>query len=76
MVYRIIILPVVLYECETWSLPRREEHKLRVFENRFLRGMLSSTGMDLIGGLIKSQNEFHDFYSPNIIRILKSRGML
>jgi hypothetical protein len=31
------ILPVVLYECETWSLTLREEHRLRVFENRMLR---------------------------------------
>ena len=33
-VYRSIILPVVLYGCETWSLTLREEHRLRVFENR------------------------------------------
>jgi hypothetical protein len=32
-----IILPVVLYGCETWSLTLREEHKLKVFENRVLR---------------------------------------
>jgi hypothetical protein len=36
-VYKTIILPVVLYGCETWSLTVREEHKLRVFENRVLR---------------------------------------
>jgi len=36
-VYRIIILPVVLYGCETWSLTSREERRLRVFENRVLR---------------------------------------
>jgi hypothetical protein len=36
-IYRNIILPVVLYECETWSLALREERKLRVFENRVLR---------------------------------------
>jgi hypothetical protein len=35
--YKIIILPVVLYWCETWSLTLREEHKLRVFENKVLR---------------------------------------
>ena len=35
--YRIIILPVVLYGCETWSLTLREERRLRVFENRVLR---------------------------------------
>jgi len=36
-VYRDIILPVVLYGCETWSLTVREERRLRVFENRVLR---------------------------------------
>jgi hypothetical protein len=37
MIYRTIILPVVLYGCETWSLTMGEEHRLRVFENRVLR---------------------------------------
>jgi hypothetical protein len=36
-IYKTIILPVVIYACETWSLTVREEHKLRVFENRVLR---------------------------------------
>jgi hypothetical protein len=36
-IYKTIILPVVLYGCETWSLTLREEHRLRVFENRDLR---------------------------------------
>jgi len=36
-IYRTIILPVVLYECETWSLTLKEEHRLRVYENRVLR---------------------------------------
>jgi hypothetical protein len=36
-IYRTIILPVVLYGCETWSLTLREECRLRVFENRVLR---------------------------------------
>jgi hypothetical protein len=35
--YRTIMLPVVLYGCETWSLKMREESRLRVFENRVLR---------------------------------------
>jgi hypothetical protein len=35
-IYKTIILPVVLYGCETWSLTLREEHRLRVFENRVL----------------------------------------
>jgi len=36
-IYRTLILPVVMYGCETWSLILREEHRLRVFENRVLR---------------------------------------
>jgi hypothetical protein len=36
-IYRTVILPVVLYGCETWSLTLKEEHKLRVIENRVLR---------------------------------------
>ena len=36
-IYRTIILPVVLYGCETWSVTLREERRLRVFENRVLR---------------------------------------
>jgi hypothetical protein len=36
-VYKTIILPFVLYGCETWSLTLREEHRLRMFENRVLR---------------------------------------
>jgi hypothetical protein len=36
-IYKIIILPVVLYGCKTWSLTLREEHRLRVSENRVLR---------------------------------------
>jgi hypothetical protein len=36
-IYQIVILPVVLYGCETWSLTLREEHRLRIFENRVLR---------------------------------------
>jgi hypothetical protein len=36
-IYKTIILPLVLYGCETWSLTLSEEHRLRVFENRVLR---------------------------------------
>jgi hypothetical protein len=36
-IYKTIILPVVLYGCETWSLTLREEQRLRLFENRVLR---------------------------------------
>jgi hypothetical protein len=39
-IYKTVILPVVLYGCETWSLTLREEHRLRVFENRVVRRIL------------------------------------
>jgi hypothetical protein len=43
-IYRNIILPIVLYECETWSLTLREERKLRVFENMVLRRIFGPRG--------------------------------
>jgi hypothetical protein len=67
-----IILPVVLYGCETWSLTVREEHKLRVL------GRIFGTKRDRVtGGWRKLYNkELHNFYpSPSIIRIIKSRRM-
>jgi hypothetical protein len=55
--YNIIILPVVLYGCETWSLTLREEHRLRVFENRMLRRSFGPKGDEVIGGWGKLHNE-------------------
>jgi hypothetical protein len=48
-IYRTIILPVVLYGCETWSLTLREEHRLKVFENRVLRKILGPKKNEEIG---------------------------
>jgi hypothetical protein len=48
-IYKTIILPVVLYGCETFSLTLREEHRLRVFENRVLRRMLGPKRDDVTG---------------------------
>jgi len=45
--YRTIILPVVLYGCETWSLTVREEHRLKVFENRVLRSIFGPKREDV-----------------------------
>jgi hypothetical protein len=72
-----IILPVVLYGCETWSLTLREEHRLRVFENRVLRGIFGPKRDEVMGELRKLRNEeLHDLYSsPSTIRIIKSRRM-
>jgi hypothetical protein len=73
----VIILPVVLYECEAWSLTVREEHKLRVFQNRLLRRIFGPKRDGVMRGWRKLHNEeLHNLYSsPSIIRIIKSRRM-
>jgi len=48
-IYRTIILSVVLYGCETWSLTLREERRLRVFENRVLRRIFGPNMDELTG---------------------------
>ena len=48
-IYRTIILPAVLYGCETWSLTLREERRLRVFENRVLRRVFGPKGDEVTG---------------------------
>ena len=52
-IYRIIILPVVLYGCETWSLTLREERRLRVYENRVLRRVFGPKKDEVTGGMEK-----------------------
>jgi hypothetical protein len=76
-IYKTIILPVVLYGCETWSLTRREEHRLRVFENRVLRRIFGRKWDEVTGEWRKLHNgELHNLYSsPDIIRQIKSRRM-
>jgi hypothetical protein len=54
--YKTIILSVVLYGCETWSLTLREEHKLRVFENRVLRRIFGRKRDELMAGWRKLHN--------------------
>jgi hypothetical protein len=68
---------VVLYGCETWSLTLREEHRLRVFENRLLRRIFGPKTNEVIGGWKKLRNEeLHNLcYLPSIIRMIKSRKM-
>jgi len=76
-IYRIIILPVVLYGCETWSLILREERRLRVFENRVFRRVFGPMRDEVTGEWRKLHNEeLCDLYSlPNIVRVVKSRRM-
>ena len=76
-VYRSIILPVVLCGCETLLLTLREEHRLRVFENRVLRGIFGPTRGKITGEWRKLHNgEPKDLYSsPNIILLIKSGSM-
>jgi hypothetical protein len=66
---------VVLYGCEIWSLTLREEHRLRVFENRVLRRIFGPKRNEVMGEWRKlHKEELRDLYSsPSIIRIIKSR---
>jgi hypothetical protein len=76
-IYKTIILPVVLYECQNWSLTLREEDRLKVFESRVLRRIFRPKRDEVIGGWRKLHNEeFHNLYSsPKKIRTIKSRSM-
>ena len=72
--YRTIMLPVVLYGCETWSPTLREERRLRVFENRVLKSIFGSKRGEVTRKCGKLNNEeLNDLYpSPNIIQVIKS----
>jgi hypothetical protein len=76
-IYKTIILPVVLYGCETWSLTLRKEHRLRVFENRVLRRIFGPKRDEVTGKWRKLHNEeLHILYSStDVIRQVKSRKM-
>jgi hypothetical protein len=71
-IYKAIILPWVLYGCETWSLTLKEEQRLRVFENRVLRRIFGPKREEVTGEWRKLHNELRE---PSIIRIIKSRRM-
>jgi hypothetical protein len=76
-IYETIILPAAPYRCETWSLALREEHRLRVSENRMLRRIFGLTRDEMMGDWGKLHDEgLHNLcFSPNVIRMIKSRRM-
>jgi hypothetical protein len=78
-IFKTIILPVVLYDCETWSLTLMEEHRVRVSENRVLRKIFGAKRDEVTKEWRKLHNdneELNDLYSsPNIFRVIKSRRM-
>jgi hypothetical protein len=77
IIYTTIILTVVLYGYETWSLTLREDHRLRLFENRMLRRIFVPEMDEVTRGWRKLHNEgLHGLYSsPSIIRVIKTRRM-
>jgi hypothetical protein len=76
-IHKTVILPAVLYGCETWSLTLREEHSLKRFQNRVLRRIFGPKRDEVTSEWRKLHNEeLHYLYSsPSIIRIIKSRSM-
>ncbi|KAJ4436577.1 hypothetical protein ANN_16610 [Periplaneta americana] len=76
-IYKTVILPVVLYGCETWTLTLREEHRLKVFENKVLRKIFGAKRDEVTGEWRKLHNtELHALYSSrDIIRNLNSRRL-
>ena len=66
--YETIILPVVLYGCETWSLTLREEHRLRVFENKVLRKIFGAKKDEITVEWRKLHNaELHSLYRVSTV---------
>jgi hypothetical protein len=75
--YKTIILPVVLYGCETWSPILMEEHRLRVSDNRVLRRIFEPRRVEVRGGWRKLLiDELYNLYCfQSIIRMFSSRRM-
>jgi hypothetical protein len=76
-IYKTIILPVVLYGCQIWSLTLWEEHRSRVSENRVLRRIFGPKMDEIRGGWRKLHNEelYGLYSSPSIVKVIKARRM-
>jgi hypothetical protein len=75
-IYKTIILPDILYGCETWSLTLREENRLRMFENRVLTRTFGPNGDYVMGEWRQLHSgELHNLYWSPDIRQIKSRRM-
>ena len=75
-IYRTIVLPFVVYGCETLSLTLREERRQRLLENRVLRRIFGPKRLEVSGEWRKLHNEaFNYLYSPNIVWVKKLRRM-
>ncbi|KAJ4443799.1 hypothetical protein ANN_05579 [Periplaneta americana] len=76
-IYKTVILPVVLYGCENWTLTLREEHGLRVFDKKVLRKIFGAKRDEVTGEWRKLHNteQYALYSSPDIIRNIKSRRL-
>jgi hypothetical protein len=74
--YKTVIWTVIPHECESWLLTLREEHKLRVFASRVLRGIFGPKGEEVTGGWGQLPNEkFPKFRSLRTVRMIELRSM-
>jgi hypothetical protein len=75
-IYKTVILLVVLYGCGNWSFTLREVHRLRIYETRVLRTIFGPKRQEDRSWRKLHNDELHSLYfSPNIVRVIKSRRM-
>jgi hypothetical protein len=75
-IYKTVMLSVVLYGCEAWSLTLGEEHRLRVFENGVSKKIFGPKWEEERSWRKLHNDELNDLYSsPNFVRVIKSRRM-
>jgi hypothetical protein len=77
LIYKIIILPVVLYGYETWAVTLKRMQRLKLFENRMVREIFGLKMDEIAGGWRKLNSEKlrNICSSPNVIRMIKLRSM-